>query len=336
MSKVSVIIPVYNAAKHLRECLDSVLDQTLNDIEVVCVDDGSTDASAQILSEYASKDARVRVFHQANSGAGAARNRALDEARGDSVVFIDPDDYYPGPTALEKLYRALVESGSDLAAGTMRRVPESDPRAAKFNEGYVRTKAFPHCGTVRLEEYQVPFRYTCFICRMSLLRDGGIRFPFWRRFQDPPFLARCLVKAGKFFAIADCVYCYRLPEIGERVNWTADGYMRLREFIGGFNELLDIAEQNGCRKMYKAAADSFARAHRFDDLRPSHPLWKDVVAVLRRMRRRNWLSFGNFNNILTRMYGDAWGRGRLLLLIRLLGLRGGLSMWRYFRRGKRT
>ena len=335
MPKTTVVIPVYNAEKYLRECLDSVLGQTLRDIEVICVDDGSTDASAQILSEYAAKDARVRIFRQANSGAGAARNRALDEARGDSVVFIDPDDYYPDSSVLEKLYRALVESGNDLAAGTMRRVPESDPRAAKFNAGYASTKAFPHGGTVTLEEYQSPFRYQCFMYHIGLFRDGGIRFPLWRRFQDPPFLARCLVKAGKFFAIADCVYCYRLPEVGESVNWTADDYMRLREFFGGFNELLDIAEQNGCRKMYKAAADSFARAHRFDGLSPAHPLWREATLACRRMARSGWLTTRNMENIFRFMYGAEWGKSRVLLMFRIFGAVGGLRLLRRWWRTKR-
>ena len=336
MPKVSIVIPVYNVEKYLGDCLDSVLGQTLEDMEVLCVDDGSTDGSAKILESYAAKDARVKVFRQANAGAACARNRALDEATGDFAVFMDPDDYYPDNAVLAKLHSALVESGLDLAGGTMRRVPEDDPRAVKFNAGYERTKAYPHAGVVPIAEYQSPFRYTCFIYRMRMLRDGGIRFPRWRRFQDPPFFARCLVKAGKFFAIEDCVYCYRLPEPGKSIDWNANGGVRLGEFMGGFNELLDIAEENGCRKMYKAAAYSFARSHRFDNLSPSNPVWKDVAAVLRRMRRRKWLSFKNFNSILTRMYGDDWGRGRLFLLMRLFGLRGGLGMWRYFRRAKRS
>ena len=336
MQKVSVIMPVYNAEKYLGECLDSVLGQTLEDIEVLCVDDGSTDGSAKILSDYAARDARVVVIRQANAGAGPARNVAMEKARGESVVFMDPDDYYPGNAVLAKLYGALMESGCDLAAGTVRRVPEDDPRAVKYNLGYPRTKAYPHVGVVTLDEYQSPFRYWCYIFRRAFLEANDLRFPNRMRFEDPLFMARVLITARKFYAIDECVYCYRLPEPGKSVDWISDGYVKLGDYISGFNELLDLAETHGCRKMYKAAADSFARAHRFDDFRPSHPLWKDVVAVLRRMRRRNWLSFGNFNNILTRMYGDAWGRGRLLLLIRLLGLRGGLSMWRYFRRTKRA
>ena len=90
---VSVIIPVYNVAKYLRQCLDSLVGQTLRDIEIICVDDGSTDGSGAILDEYAAKDARVRVIRQENAGAGAARNTGLDAARGEYLFFCDPDDW---------------------------------------------------------------------------------------------------------------------------------------------------------------------------------------------------------------------------------------------------
>ena len=89
MPKVSVIIPVYNVEKYLRACLDSVVNQTFRDIEIICVDDGSTDGSGAILDEYAAKDSRMRVIRQANAGAGAARNAGLDVATGEYVFFAD-------------------------------------------------------------------------------------------------------------------------------------------------------------------------------------------------------------------------------------------------------
>ncbi len=90
---LSVIIPVYNVEKYLAECLDSVCAQTLKDIEIICVDDGSTDGSGAILDEYARRDLRIRVIHQENAGVGAARNRGMDEAKGKYIAFVDGDDY---------------------------------------------------------------------------------------------------------------------------------------------------------------------------------------------------------------------------------------------------
>ena len=91
--KVSVIIPVYNVEDYLRQCLDSVINQTLKDIEIICVDDGSTDNSLQIFREYEQKDSRVKVLTQKNQYAGVARNTGMNIARGHYYVFLDSDDF---------------------------------------------------------------------------------------------------------------------------------------------------------------------------------------------------------------------------------------------------
>ena len=110
---VSVIIPVYNAEKYLADCLDSVCGQTLRDIEIICVDDGSADGSAGILREYAAKDSRISVITQPNAGAGAARNRGMEEASGEYLAFIDADDFWK-PQLLEKAYGQAKKYEADL------------------------------------------------------------------------------------------------------------------------------------------------------------------------------------------------------------------------------
>ena len=97
----SIIIPVYNVAPYLRECLDSVLAQTFKDWEAICVDDGSTDESGKILDEYGARDKRFRVVHQVNAGVSAARNRGLEEAKGEWVWFVDADDAVKGDALAE-------------------------------------------------------------------------------------------------------------------------------------------------------------------------------------------------------------------------------------------
>ncbi len=115
--KVSVIIPVYNVERYLRECVDSVLGQSYENIELILVDDGSTDGSGTICDEYAGRDSRVRVFHQSNGGQSVARNAALDVARGDWVMFVDSDDAITG-NAIEMLLTAAVNSKSDISMGS--------------------------------------------------------------------------------------------------------------------------------------------------------------------------------------------------------------------------
>lgn len=107
MSKISVIVPVYNTEKYLRRCVDSILAQTFTDFELLLIDDGSTDGSGAICDEYAKKDSRVRVFHKENGGVSSARNLGLDNAIGEYITFIDSDDF------IEKSYFEMLSQYKD-------------------------------------------------------------------------------------------------------------------------------------------------------------------------------------------------------------------------------
>lgn len=109
--KISIIVPVYNVAPYLRQCLDSLVGQTYRDIEIICVDDGSTDESGEILDRYAADDPRIRAIHIENSGVSAARNLALDHAAGEYVIFVDGDDWIETNTCETVLAQA---AGYDL------------------------------------------------------------------------------------------------------------------------------------------------------------------------------------------------------------------------------
>jgi len=109
----SVVIPVYNVAPYLRDCLDSVMGQTYPDWEAICVDDGSTDASSAILDEYAARDARIHAFHRINAGVSAARNFGIAHASGDYVTFLDGDDFYEKGWLAEAA-RIITETNADL------------------------------------------------------------------------------------------------------------------------------------------------------------------------------------------------------------------------------
>lgn len=111
--KVSVIIPVYNAEEHLKQCLDSVMNQTLQDIEIICVDDGSKDDSLNILKDYAERDSRIHVICQENAGAGAARNRGLKQVQGKYLSFLDADDFFE-LDMLEKVYHQAEQYQADF------------------------------------------------------------------------------------------------------------------------------------------------------------------------------------------------------------------------------
>ena len=120
MIKISIIIPVYNCEKYLEECLDSVLRQTLKEYEIICVDDGSTDCTIDILKKYAEQDFRIKVLHQKNQGAGVARNLGLKHAEGEYIAFLDSDDYYLDTDALMCMYEICKKNDVDVCGSSLR------------------------------------------------------------------------------------------------------------------------------------------------------------------------------------------------------------------------
>lgn len=117
LPQISVIVPVYNVEKFLHRCVESILSQTLDDFELILVDDGSKDNSGAICDEYARKDFRVKVFHKKNSGLSAARNTGLEKALGKYVIFVDSDDYWADVNCLDYLYKLIEEFDADVIRG---------------------------------------------------------------------------------------------------------------------------------------------------------------------------------------------------------------------------
>ena len=113
MIKVSIVVPVYNVEKYLRQCMDSIVNQTLKEIEIICVDDGSTDSSGDILDEYASRDNRVRVIHKENKGYGHSMNMGFHAANGKYIGIVESDDYAE-PEMFEVLYEEAEKKQLDV------------------------------------------------------------------------------------------------------------------------------------------------------------------------------------------------------------------------------
>ncbi len=116
MPKISVIIPVYNAEKYLAKSIESVLNQSLKDIEVICIDDGSTDKSLEILENYADKDKRIKIFRQKQSGPANVRNLGIDNSSSDIITFLDADDWVYSENSYEKIYNEMKADNLDLLA----------------------------------------------------------------------------------------------------------------------------------------------------------------------------------------------------------------------------
>ena len=113
MIDVSIVLTVYNAESYIEGCLDMITGQTLRNIQIICVDDGSTDNSSQIIEQYAQKDDRIVLIREKNAGAGAARNRGMQEATGKYILFLDCDDFYE-PEMVEKAFRRAEEEQAEI------------------------------------------------------------------------------------------------------------------------------------------------------------------------------------------------------------------------------
>lgn len=202
----SIIIPVYNVAPYLRECLDSVLAQTFGDWEAICVDDGSTDGSGAMLDEYAANDKRFRVIHKANGGVSSARNAGLDEARGEWVAFLDGDDVW-APWMLECVDKAAkANHDADLVRFD----------TANFYESKKYPWGKPEQETCAVEVADLTRGITaesatCFfggkIYKCNLL--DGIRFEPYTVGEDLLFLTQCMMRARKQIYVKAVCYGYR-------------------------------------------------------------------------------------------------------------------------------
>ena len=121
--EISVIVPVYKVEKYLKQCVDSILNQTFPDFEVLLIDDGSPDSCPAMCDDYARKDPRIRVFHKENGGLSSARNKGIEESRGNWLCFVDSDDYL-AENMLENLYTAATTNTADMAVCDFVKVDE--------------------------------------------------------------------------------------------------------------------------------------------------------------------------------------------------------------------
>ena len=116
--KVSVIIPCYNMKKYLPECIDSILNQSIRDLEIICIDDGSRDGTKELLEYYQGKSSNFHFIYQNNEGSGSARNRGMQVASGEYIAFMDADDFYPSTDILEYLYNTALLYKADICGGS--------------------------------------------------------------------------------------------------------------------------------------------------------------------------------------------------------------------------
>lgn len=262
MPKISIILPMHNSVQYLAETLASIEMQTLTDIEVICVDDASSDATLKVYELFSKDDKRFRLIRfEQNRGVSAARNEAIRQATGEYLAFIDDDDWYPESVTLEKLYRAASENGALIAGGSFS---EYDNRTNMViddytNKGHLSCFTFTEEGRLDYREWQGDFGFQRFIFSREFISENEIEFPPLIRHEDPVFLVRAMVSAGWFYAIPDVVYRYRFHHKPRMLAQEAidDAIKAISEILAiSYNEELDTLREWQIEMLMVYASDS--------------------------------------------------------------------------------
>ena len=277
---ISIIIPIYNAADYLSLCLESVFGQDIHEKEVICIDDGSTDSSMEILETYRENSPCFRVEKQIHSGSGPARNLGLSLAKGEYVCFMDADDYYPNASVLNRLYSAAKENDAVVCGGN---------RA--FFQGeeellFLQKTIFQKEGFLDYFSFQDHIGHCRYIYKKSFLEENEIEYPRYLRFQDPPFLVKTLTLAKKVYSIPEITYMHR---VGHKE--VPSSYEIAYDYLCGRRDLLHIAAENNLQLLYDNCLKDFLYSNEGGWWEYAYKNEKEIWAIVDEVHliERTWL-----------------------------------------------
>ena len=272
MPKVSAVIPVYNVQDFLPRCIESALSQTLADIEIICVDDGSTDRCPELLDQYAKRDSRVTVIHQPNSGYGKAMNTGLDVIKGEYFAVLESDDFIL-PDAYEILYTSAKRFDADVVRADYfdYRTVQDRPslKAMQMSKDYswyyrlIRPNSEPSV-------YMFPMHNWSGIHKSSFLREKHIRYNETpgASFQDNGFFFQVFSQTDRLLYIPRPCYCYRVDNPGSsihsrsKVYTAAEEYSFIREFINNHPDLKEELDPVFYARKFRIYHQTFLRIGR--------------------------------------------------------------------------
>jgi glycosyltransferase EpsH len=253
MVKVTVIIPNYNGETYLRECLDSVLSQTLTEIEVICVDDGSTDASLAILAEYAAFDKRFKVVKGAHKGGGAARNLGIKQGKGEYLSFLDSDDYME-PTMLEQMYEKATAAHADVCVCAVRFLYQATG-ALRDDESGLRCRYLPEQECFSYQDMPAHIFNTFHnwpwnkMFRYAFVKEKKLEFQELLRTNDLLFTNMALIEAKCITTVSEHLIVYRIDPSGTNSQMTNG--VQLFGFYEAFAALKKYLEKKGVYQQLK-------------------------------------------------------------------------------------
>lgn len=243
MVKISVIMPVYNSSDFLSMSLDSVLNQTIDDIEVICVNDGSTDNSSNILKKYSEFDF-IKIINQENLGSGEARNKGMSVATGEYIAFLDSDDVFLDENALCQMYNLAIKTNADMVAANLKRINKKGELEEDYDFENTLFTYFNEKSVISPKDYGIPWAFYKNIYKRSFLNEYKIKFPNLSRGQDPIFLSNVLTKIKNVYALPIDLYGYNHSASGG-VNVKVDTYDKKFDYIKHFVDTFEILQKNG-------------------------------------------------------------------------------------------
>ena len=251
-TKISVIIPVYNVEEYLEQCLDSVINQPLEDIEVICINDGSTDNSLEILEEYAKKDYRIKIINKKNEGIGVARNIGIDHAKGKYIIFLDSDDWLKN-NAFKNLYDIIILDNIDILIFKILPYDENSDKFFKrddyellglenlFKEDFVTYK------DIKEDIFNISVVAYNKIYKKSFLDKHNLKFPERLIFEDNPFFFDAIINAKKI-KFNNEYYLYRRFRDNSVISLVDESHF---DIIPISNMIIEVFKDNNLFEMFK-------------------------------------------------------------------------------------
>lgn len=245
MAILTIIIPCYNCENWIEKAISSVASQTLKEIEILCINDGSTDATKNKLKYLHDKDQRIKIIDlDKNFGVSAARNIGLKEASGDLVFFLDPDDLLFNDKVLESLVKTCYLNNQNIVGGSLVQI-DFKTKKEKVFVGYYKNFIIDKEGWVPLQEYQFCLGFYRFLYKKDFLIKNRLHFPNLKRYQDPPFLLNALVCNGGFYGIPVNVYTYQTNLKG--IKFERSNFLDLLE---GHLQVMKLANVHNLEDLY--------------------------------------------------------------------------------------
>lgn len=265
MPQISVLIPVYNAGKYLSACLESVRAQTLTDIEIICIDDGSTDNSAAVLREFAAREPRLKISTQKNAGVAVTRNRLMHAAQGKYLAFIDADDTV-AQTYLEQLYQAAETSGADITKCFFQEISEDGKHIfpAHCSSGFYKEPSADLAS--RFISGKKDSIVPCKLFRRAWLEQTSLHFIEGRVVEDLPFITLAFMLAKQIVYVPHVLYNYRKGQVG---SITANSEKMAADCLANWITLgvqlhqWELVNPEVSHLWIQAVTQSIARFHKF-------------------------------------------------------------------------